>query len=568
VHHRLLQKAGEGCDLRSRIVSADATGYGRVQQMDAPPHPPGSRHRRRTIAVVIAVVGLYLLPLAGHPPATNPNELVRIELALAISTWATVDLDSPARVYGLSEDVARSDGRLRADKAPGLSLAAVPVVWLSGSLLPSIPDTDLPRYWPLRHLLTGVLVALGTALLCFFVAAKTPDLPTEGWLPLALIAALGTPLWSYGTVFFGHAPAAVLIAIAWVVLLQPGDASGGTRTAFLGGVSAGLAIATEYPTVLLVAIVFGSLVFRRVPGPQLGSAFAGLAIGLLPALVYHQVAFGAPWLTGYAFKADPGFQQIHAAGLSGVSLPTIEGLWGVLFSSARGLFFYSPLLLFAPIGLWLMHRRRGWRDVAPLTAAIIVYIAFAAGFVDWQAGWCAAARHLVPAIPLLVMPTMVAIAAMARHRSGLPVLAWVVALSATRGFLTIVVTPFFPPEFSNPLGQIVLPSLRDGVVAPTIVSSAVGVPAGVVWVAAAALAATLLVWGLGRLGRGFTPWIAVVMALTITGQVAWWVWRSPPPDPQHERYRAQLLVNLGHREAAARIDATLRSAPPSARGDR
>ena len=518
--------------------------------------------------VVIAVVGLYLLPAAGHPPATNPNELVRIELALAMATWATVDLDSPARVYGYSEDLARRDDRMLADKAPGLSLAAVPVVWLSGSLLPSIPDSDLPRYWPLRHLLTGVLVALGTALLCFFVAAGISDLRDKGWIPLALIAALGTPLWSYGTVFFGHAPAAALIAVAWVILLQPGNAPGGTRTAFLGGLSAGLAITTEYPTALLVAIVFGSLVFRRVPPRQLGSAFAGLAIGLLPVLVYHQVAFGAPWLTGYVFKADPGFQQIHATGLSGVSLPTIEGLWGVLFSSARGLFFFSPVLLLTPIGLWLMHRRHRWRDVAPLTAAIVVYVAFAAGFVDWQAGWCAAARHLVPIVPLLAIPTMMAMAEMARRRWGLLVLAGLVALSAARGFLTLVVTPFFPPEFDNPLGQVVLPSLRDGVAAPNIVSSGIGLHAGFVWATAAALTAVLLVWGLGRLGRGFTPWISVVMALTIAGQVAWWVWRSPPPDPQLERYRAQLLVNLGHREAAARIDATLRSTPPSARGDR
>ena len=527
--------------------------------MQTPPQPSVLPQRRRTIAVAFAILGFYLLPLAGHPPATNPNELVRIELTLAMATWATIDLDSPARVYGLSEDVARHTGRLRADKAPGLSLAAVPVVWLTGPLLPSIPGTDLPQYWPLRHLLTGMLVALGTVFMCLFVAARTPDLPTEGRLSLALIAALSTPLLAYGTVFFGHAPGAVLIAVAWILLLQPGDIPGSSRTAFLGGITAGAAIATEYPTALLVAVIFISLLVRRVGRRHFGSAVAGLVIGLLPALVYHQAAFGAPWLTGYAFKADPGFQQIHTTGLSGVTLPGLDGLWGVLFGSARGLFFYSPVLLLTPIGLWLMYRRRGWRDVAPLIAAIIVYVTFAAGFVDWQAGWCAAARHLVPMIPLLLIPTMVALATMAHHRSGLLVSTAVVALSATRSFLTVVVTPFFPPEFVNPLAQVVLPSLRDGVVAPTIVSATVGVPTEIVWVAAAALAATLLVWALGAMKPGTTIWIAVVMVLVITGQVAWWVWRSPPPDSRQESYRAQLLSGLGHLSDDARIESDLQS---------
>ena len=545
------------------IVTAATSGYGRVRQMETSSRSSVAPTPRHAIVVVVVVVGLFLLPIAGHPPATNPNELVRIELALAMATWATIDLDSPARIYGLSEDVARHNGRLRADKAPGLSIAAVPVVWLSRFLLPSIPGADHPQYWPLRHLLTAVLVALGTAFLCFFVAAGIPDLRTEDQLPLALITALSTPLWAYGTVFFGHAPAAVLIAVAWILLLQHDAAPGTSRAAFLGGLSAGAAIATEYPTVLLVAIVFVSMLFRRVPKQPFVTALAGLAVGLLPALVYHQFAFGAPWLTGYAFKADPGFQQIHTTGLSGVSLPSIEGLWGVLFSSARGLFFYSPVLLFAPIGLWLMHRRRGWRDAAPLTAAVVVYVAFAAGFVDWQAGWCAAARHLVPVIPLFVIPTVVAMAAMVRSRPGLFVLAGVVALSATRSFLTVVVTPFFPPEFANPLAQIVLPSLREGAAAPNLVSSTVGLPAGFVWLAAAALAAALLVWALAALKPGTTTWIAIIVALVITSQVAWWVWRSPPPDPRLENYRAQLLTGLGHIDVAARIESDLRSGAPA-----
>ena len=537
---------------------------------EAPPRPPVSPDRQRTIVVVIAVMGLYLLPLAGHPPATNPNELVRIELALAMAMWTTVDLESPARLYGMSEDVALRDGRVLADKAPGLSFAAIPVVWFSRVLLPVIPGTDLPQYWPLRHLATALLVALGAALICFFIAAQNPGYGAHGWAPLALVVALSTPLWTYGTVFFGHASAAVLIAIAWILLLRPLTDIGleDDRMAFLGGVSAGFAIATEYPTALLAAIIFTTLIARRTPGRQLVSAVVGLLAGVLPALVYHHVAFGAPWLTGYAFKADPGFQDIHTSGLSGVSLPTLDAVWGVLVGSSRGLFVYSPVLLLAPRGRWLMPRRSGGGAGAPLAAAGFVYLFFAAGFVDWQAGWCSAARHLVPSIPLLVIPTMVAMTAMARRRWTLLLLTTLATLSATRTLLSIMITPFYPPELSHPLSQFVLPSLRDGIAAPNLISAVTGMPAIIVWIAAAGLTAVLLVWGLSRLGRGPWWWIAMVVALAIAAQGAWFARISPGPNPREEAIRAQLLTGLGHVEAAARIEASLRSGPPSDRGGR
>ena len=100
---------------------------------------------------MIVTVGLYLLPIAGHPPMANPNELVRIELGIAMAMWITVEIEEPARVYGLSEDVALRDGRVLADKAPGLSFAAIPLVWVSSFLLPMSADTGLPQYWPLRR---------------------------------------------------------------------------------------------------------------------------------------------------------------------------------------------------------------------------------------------------------------------------------------------------------------------------------------------------------------------------------------------------------------------------------
>jgi hypothetical protein len=517
-------------------------------------------------APLLVIVVLYVLPLAGAPPATNPNELARIELGVAIADGARLDIGPVALVYGLSEDVARRGMRIYSDKAPGLSILAAPVTFLIGPLLPPVPNTGLPAFWPLRHLLTLLLVALPTAGLAFVIVTGVPGVDPFRRSGLAIIMALATPLWAYATVFFGHAPAAVLVFVAWMLLLRPGAAERPPHRlhALLGGAAAGFAVTVEYPTVLLAGVIFGALIARRTPLSILSWAATGAIVGLLPALSYHQLAFGAPWLTGYAFKAHAEFQVIHAHGVLGVSLPSLEALWGVLFSARRGLFFFSPILLLAPIGLWQMIRRRGFRDVTPLTAAIIVYVLFAAGFVDWEAGWCAAARHLVPIVPLLAIPVLYTLVNLGTQRWWNSLVAVLIAFSGINAALCIALTPFFPPQFTSPLAQLVLPSLLEGTGLHNIVSATIGLPPIYVVIAIGAATIATLGWASSLVLRLPKRWVAAVFATAITAQLLWLSWQGASPSPEVEFMRAQVLRRLGHTVVADRIERSFMSDPTSA----
>jgi hypothetical protein len=508
---------------------------------------------------LLLVIALFILPLAGSPPATNPNEVVRIELAASIAFWARFDLGSTAEVYGLSEDVSIRDGQVYSDKAPGLSMIAAPVVSIVNPILERAPLSDLPAYWPLRHALTLLLVALPTVGLAFLVGAAVPAANPQQRSAYALIAALTTPLWAYGTMFFGHASAALLVTLAWFLMLGfPGHSTSlSPRRAALGGAVAGLAVATEYPTVLLGGVIFVTLLVRRTALPVLVGCTAGAFIGVLPALVYHQVAFGAPWITGYSFKAASDFQAIIAHGVFGISWPSLEALWGVLFSARRGLFFFSPILLLAPLGLWRMVRRRGFRDVAPLAVAITTYVFFAAGFVDWEAGWCAAARHLVPIVPLLAIPVLYALGNLGTGRWWNSLVAVLIAFSGVNAALCIALTPFFPPEFTSPLAQLVLPSLNDGVGLHNIVGAFIGLPPIYVVIAIGATTIAALGWASSQVLRLPKRWVAAVFATAIAAQLLWLGWQGADPSPEVEFMRAQVLRRLGHTAVASQIEGSL-----------
>ncbi len=525
------------------------------------PGPSTSASRLRLVPSLLLVTLLFILPLTGSPPTRNPNEVVRIESAAAMAFAMQFDLDDTVNAYGLSEDVSIRDGRIFSDKAPGLSMIAVPALWIVNPLLERAPTLALPAYWPMRHALTLLLIALPTVGLAVLVGVTVPADDPNQRTALVLTAALATPLWTYGTVFFGHALAALLVTAAWLLMLgPPGRVITVTpRRAVLGGVAAGLAVASEYPTALIVAVVFSTLVVRKTSPHIIVSAGLGALVGVFPALWYHQVAFGAPWITGYSYKATVDFQSIVAHGFFGVGWPTTDALWGILGSARRGVLYFCPLLLLTPLGLWWMARARGMRDTGPIVTAISVYVLFAAGFVDWTAGWCAAARHLVPIIPLALVVALDAAVRLARNRWGAVIVAVLVAVSTTCTVLTVVLTPFFPPEFSTPLAQLVLPSLIDGAGFPNILSSAFGVGPVVVAVFVGFVVTGGAAWAASSLARHQPPWLPVVSVATAVTVVAALAWQGSTAGNDLRMMRAEVLRRLGHAAVADRIESPISS---------
>ncbi len=515
---------------------------------------------------ILLMIALYILPMSGARAETNPNEVVRIELATSIAFWAQFDLEDSAAIYGLSEDVSIRDGKLYSDKAPGLSMISAPVVWILDPILGRAPFSDLPAYWPLRHALTMILLALPSVGLAFLVGAAVPEIAPKHRMAYALVAAFTTPLWTYGTVYLGHASAALFISVAWFLLLGfPGqDSPLGPRRAALGGAVAGFSIATEYPTALLVAVIFATLLMRRTPLMVLLSVAAGAFAGILPALFYHQIAFGAPWITGYSFKADSGFQAIIAHGAFGISWPSAEALWGISFGARRGIFYYCPLLLLTPLGLWWMVEKRGWRDAGPILTASAAYVFFASGFVDWQAGWCAAARHLVPVIPIAAAIALFAATKLAEYRWGAAIIVILFTISGTNALLTIVLTPYFPPEFGAPLAQLVLPSLADGAAFSNLLSSGTGIAPTVVAILVGVIGMAALIWAVGHLCGGQQIWQSAASLVTVAVLLLAYSWQGSAPTAETEFMRAQVLRRLGHTAVADRIEDSLLSATPPA----
>jgi len=222
-----------------------------------------------------------------------------------------------------------------------------------------------------------------------------------------IVLALGTPLWAYASLFWAHALVGACLLFAFAAALKVGDGERDFVWALAVGLAAGWATVAEYPAAPASAML--ALLALWQAGPRGPAArwrvAAGVGIGagicVMVLLSYLYAAFGG-FRPSYSYYDPNSFSFMQQQGYMGLTYPHPDRLLKLLFGCARGLFFASPVLLAAPVGLWWLWKQKRFSAPA-LVAALIVayYFLFNASFYWWKAGLTFGPRYAGAAIPLL-----------------------------------------------------------------------------------------------------------------------------------------------------------------------
>ena len=386
----------------------------------------------------------------------NANNATRLFAAISMveDGDATIDEFAP-----LTIDKARFGDHYYLDKAPGMTLMALPAVWLADRVTGDnarrhvllFGDESTARFLRSRLRLA---TASGPALLTGVAAALLYDLALvlTGGAAAALVAslcfALGTPIWGWSTTVFGHAPvAALFVAAAWGIWRAT------PLGALVAGAALGWAVVVEYQSALTGAPLGLWALARWWPARQRLIAFAGVAgcAALAPLVAYNEVAFGVPLRLGYSGVV--GFEGMNH-GLFGLGLPDPLVLNELLFGTYRGLVWLSPAMLAAAFGLRLLvrvpaTRGLGWACIATVAGCFLVN----ASYVYWDGGNSTGPRLAMPMAGLLALGLApLWRASDRRHR-------WAIAAAALlSGAINLVVASadvMAPPPWRFPLYQVV-----------------------------------------------------------------------------------------------------------------
>ncbi len=380
---------------------------------------------------------------------------LRTSLALAFAAFLTFALTGGGRIVGSDEvtmfELGRAmahgsiavpegatlqgrNGRFYSKNTAGQALLALPLV-VAGDLAAKVGGFRDERAQLAARFVASFFNAIVAALLiaALYLSLRSLRVSTRAAFAAAVLVGFTTPLWIYAKSFMAEPLEAFGLLLALTGAAHAGaapaaaDARRGERIAALG---AFIAISAKLGVAPLALACLCAAGFRRPRAwlvPMLGVAMALAGHGL-----YNWMRFGGVLETGYGAQAS----------VSAFTTPVLVGVYGLLWSSGKGLAWFAPMVWLVPAGLAAMvrsrqhseaarrgddARRSGWTIVAAWGVALFLY----GRFQHWGGDGSWGPRYLVPVLPLAGIAVGFALDGASRARKRI---AWAL------GVLGLVVT--------------------------------------------------------------------------------------------------------------------------------
>lgn len=211
-------------------------------------------------------------------------------------------------------------------------------------------------------------------------------------LLLTVLFAFGTTTWAISSqALWQHGPAELLVVAAlWFLTSEPTP-----WHALAAGLATGLLVANRPPD-LMLALAFGVAALfwlSRAALSRIALFAVGGAVPVALTVAYNLFTFA---------KLSGGYGQANVVSKHFFSSPPVEGIAGLLVSPARGLFVFSPFLLFLPLFFHRSLRDRPHRLLTLVLTGGVLLLLLVYAMVDFRQGFSYGPRFLTDVLPILV----------------------------------------------------------------------------------------------------------------------------------------------------------------------
>jgi hypothetical protein len=343
------------------------------------------------------------------------------------------------------------NGHYYSDKAPLTTWIVLPFYGLLKWLHVAAPASGKPRWLPATLLGDFLSSSIPFVLLLWLIFRKVVrDVSAADAVALTMLPLYGSFVFAYAGVFMSHVLAGVLLCASYMLLTKARPA--------VCGFLLGVAVLAEFPTALAVPI-WGWTIARRNQRELIPFVVGGLPC-VAALLFYNHAITGTFTKMPYDFIADSTFSEMRSG--YGINLPQPEAIWGLLFSTYRGMFFYAPALIIVAFAYLLTKGPRVFRDVVstPLGLLSVCYLLLISSYFMWWGGWAYGPRHLIPLAMLLFYEGIPTLARTGRFRGSL-YLASAIGISMV-WIAKSTALYIMPEQFSNPVFDIALPAFLNG----------------------------------------------------------------------------------------------------------
>jgi hypothetical protein len=248
----------------------------------------------------------------------------------------------------------------------------------------SLDSYQFQRLLDVMEKLSASIITSLSAVFLYLCLVRLTDRRSVA-LGLTFIYALASETWVISSqALWAHGMTELLIGLAlWLLLIAE------TNPAALFGVGLALSLNTANRPANVILGVLLSLYVLRAHGWQSWRFFVPPAL-IAPLYLWYNFHF-LGMLSGETM--DGGF-----------STPLAVGLAGVLFSPSRGLFIYTPWVLFSCWGIIAVFAASRERTLYRyLALAVIGETIVYAKYYYWWGGWCFGPRYFADLMPILTI---------------------------------------------------------------------------------------------------------------------------------------------------------------------
>jgi hypothetical protein len=359
----------------------------------------------------------------------TPNTSCRAIPVLTMYEDKTIVLDKYKDYAG---DVSVINNHYYSNKAPLSSFLVYPFYWLYKTAgLPEMKDTTIKKFpiyiWAykgpdgnvqmadgrsfllpksstvflLGDFLCGVIPFVITLFLTLFAIKKTSSKISP--VIIVMLSFYASFLFAYAGVYTGHILSGVFALIGYILIKK--------KSWLLSGLMVGLALATEFPVGILVP-VWLLLIYlneKKFSKPVLFGL--GLIPGFIIVLWYNYHLTGSITKTPYNYEIHQSKENSNELGFN---FPTLQAFWGLVFSTYRGVLFYTPVLI---LMLWytikygyqnsIKNVKNKMSLLVPafknyLLMSIIAYLILYSAYYQWPGGWAFGPRYLIPMVMIVL----------------------------------------------------------------------------------------------------------------------------------------------------------------------
>lgn len=362
--------------------------------MPRPCAPPVTARVSRTVVAGLLGAVLFAVYLSNFRVLSSGDNIPTRLLPFSILREHNLDLDEFPRMRAEERTafyyVREQNGHLYSGSPFLTSLIISPLYLVPAWVLSAydIPYDDVRAqllFVVMERLVAAALTALSAALL-FIVLRR---LVNGRWaIAITLLYGLGTSTWRFsGQALWTHVLSELALVILCAIFLRDDVEDQPAPPAFvLAGLTVALAVGNR-PQMIVFALATAVFVWNHHRRHVV--AFAALPLA------------GGAVLAGYNVSTFQSIAGAYGQAFSHFSAPLLTGMAGLLFSPNRGLFVFTPILLFSVWGAVQVWRTDAHPWLRYMGIGVLLHFLLYAKFDEWWAGYAFGPRYFTDVAPLL-----------------------------------------------------------------------------------------------------------------------------------------------------------------------